>query len=111
MVDTYPKKYFTLIYWFKGKLKIDILIIYWNEKQFNFYCSLENEGLFAVKPTYIERWKYIDGLPYMEIFNVEKQEYEFTKYEGGITSNLSNWIRNIQTAMRLCVAVFQLFMI
>ena len=48
----------------------------------NRYCSLKNERLFVVKPSYIERWKYIDGAPYMEIFDIEKQEYELVKYEG-----------------------------
>lgn len=52
------------------------------EGSFNRYSSLENERLFVVKPMYVERWIYIDGIPFMEFFNVEKQEYELTKYEG-----------------------------
>ena len=49
---------------------------------FNRYSSLKNERLFVVKPTYVERWVYIDGVPFIEIFNVENQEYGLTKYEG-----------------------------
>lgn len=49
---------------------------------FNRYSSLKNERLFIVKPTYVERWIYIDGVPFMETFNVENQEYELTEYEG-----------------------------
>lgn len=44
--------------------------------------SLQNERLFVVKPMYVERWVYIDGVPFMEIFDVENQEYKLTKYEG-----------------------------
>ncbi|MBO5165358.1 MAG: pyridoxamine 5'-phosphate oxidase family protein [Lachnospiraceae bacterium] len=49
---------------------------------FNRYSSLKNERLFVVEPTYVERWIYIDGVPFMETFDVEKQEYKLTKYEG-----------------------------
>lgn len=49
---------------------------------FNKYSSLKNERLFVVKPIYVERWRYIDGVPFIEIFNVENEEYELTKYEG-----------------------------
>lgn len=48
---------------------------------FNLYSSLKNERLFAVYPTFIERWLYIDGVPFIEIFNVEHQVYKLTKYE------------------------------
>ena len=48
----------------------------------NRYCSLKNERLFVVKPSYIERWKYMDEVPYMELFDIEKQEYKLVKYEG-----------------------------
>lgn len=49
---------------------------------FHKYSFLQNERLFVVKPTYIERWRYIDGIPFIEIFNVENKEYELNKYEG-----------------------------
>lgn len=46
------------------------------------YSSLENERLFAVKPVFIERWLYIDGVPYMEIFDIEHQQYRLDQYIG-----------------------------
>ncbi len=46
------------------------------------YTALENERLFAVKPTYIERWVYQDGVPYIESFDVEAQTYEINRYIG-----------------------------
>ena len=49
---------------------------------FNRYSALQNERLFVVKPMYVERWVYIDGVPFIETFDVEKQEYKLTKYEG-----------------------------
>lgn len=49
---------------------------------FNAYSSLKNERLFVVKPIYVERWIYIDGVPFMETFDMQKHEYELTKYEG-----------------------------
>lgn len=49
---------------------------------FNKYSFLKNERLFVIKPIYVERWKYIDGVPFIEIFNVENEEYKLTKYEG-----------------------------
>ncbi|MBQ7359554.1 MAG: pyridoxamine 5'-phosphate oxidase family protein [Lachnospiraceae bacterium] len=52
------------------------------EGSFNRYSFLKNETVFVVKPTYVERWMYVDGEPFIEIFNIEKQEYELTEYEG-----------------------------
>lgn len=46
------------------------------------YTSLENERLFCVKPTYIERWIYIQGLPHIETFSIDSQEYLISKYVG-----------------------------
>ena len=46
------------------------------------YSSLENERLFAVKPTYIERWIYQNGIPYIEHFDLESRQYSFEKYAG-----------------------------
>jgi len=48
---------------------------------FTRYSSLKNERLFVVKPTYVERWIYIDEVPFMEILDIEKQKYELRKYE------------------------------
>lgn len=44
------------------------------------YSSLKNERLFSVKPTYIERWIYENGEPYIETFDIKTQEYKFSKY-------------------------------
>lgn len=49
---------------------------------FKAYSSLKNERLFLVKPRYIERWVYIEGVPFMETFEVEKQEYRLIQYVG-----------------------------
>ena len=49
---------------------------------FSKYSSLKNERLFVVTPTYVERWVYIDTVPFIETFYVEKEEYKLTKYEG-----------------------------
>ena len=46
------------------------------------YSSLNNERLFAVTPTYVERWLYIEAVPFIEIFDVEKQEYSLYEYAG-----------------------------
>ena len=46
------------------------------------YTSLKNERLFAVKPTFIERWIYRDGVPYIETFDVNAHEYNLTQYAG-----------------------------
>ncbi len=47
---------------------------------FDAYSSLKNERLFSVKPCYIERWIYKDGLPYIETFCFEHNKYCFEKY-------------------------------
>ena len=49
---------------------------------FRAYSSLENERLFAVKPSYIERWIYSKGVPFLEIFDMERQTYELEEYRG-----------------------------
>ena len=46
------------------------------------YTALENERLFAVTPTYIERWIYKDGVPYIETFDIKGQAYNIIKYNG-----------------------------
>ncbi|MCF0148939.1 MAG: pyridoxamine 5'-phosphate oxidase family protein [Clostridium sp.] len=46
------------------------------------YSSLENERLFAVKPTYIEKWEYKDGKPFIEIFDIVNKIYKNIAYEG-----------------------------
>lgn len=49
---------------------------------YNAYTSLKNERLFAVKPVYIERWIYKDGIPYIETFDIKTQEYKSSRYTG-----------------------------
>lgn len=55
------------------------------EKNFNgsfkMYSSLKNERLFEVSPTFVERWLYIDGVPFIETFDVEHQVYKLSRYE------------------------------
>lgn len=46
------------------------------------YSSLSSERLFEITPTFIERWLYINSVPYMEIFDVKKRSYSLTLYEG-----------------------------
>ena len=46
------------------------------------YTFLENERLFRIKPRFVERWIYIDGMPFMETFDVEKKAYLLTEYKG-----------------------------
>ena len=49
---------------------------------FDAYTSLENERLFAVKPVYIERWIYNDGIPYVETFDMNTLQYSLDRYSG-----------------------------
>ena len=49
---------------------------------FDAYSSLENERLFAVKPLFVERWKYIDSVPYIETFDIEYGIYSCERYTG-----------------------------
>lgn len=49
---------------------------------FNRYSSLENERLFMVQPTFIERWRYINNLPYMETFDVQNNKHILQQYSG-----------------------------
>lgn len=47
------------------------------------YSMLENEVLYAVTPTRLERWIYDeDGTPFIARFDFEKHEYDIEKYEG-----------------------------
>lgn len=46
------------------------------------YSALNNERLFVVKPLYIERWVYKEGIPYIETFDMNNQQYNFDKYLG-----------------------------
>lgn len=46
------------------------------------YTSLKNERLFVVIPSYIQRWLYIDGTPYIEVFDVVNKRYSLNQYIG-----------------------------
>lgn len=46
------------------------------------YTALQNERLFVVTPTFIERWLYVDGVPYMETFDVANERYQLNQYMG-----------------------------
>lgn len=46
------------------------------------YSSLKDERLFSVAPTYIERWVYKNGMPYIETFDIKNQQYSFDIYLG-----------------------------
>ena len=48
---------------------------------FSKYSALENERLFVIEPTHIERWIYMDSVPFIETFDIKKQEYILTKYK------------------------------
>ena len=49
---------------------------------FNRYSSLQNERVFSVKPVHVERWLYIGGVPFIETYDIEKQQYELIEYKG-----------------------------
>lgn len=49
---------------------------------YNRYSSLKNERLFHVTPTFIERWKYIDEIPYIETFDIINKKYMLEQYIG-----------------------------
>ena len=46
------------------------------------YSAMENERVFEVRPTFIERWKYLDGEPYIERFYINEKRYSMEKYDG-----------------------------
>lgn len=45
------------------------------------YSYLQNERLFCVIPTFIERWIYIDGVPYIEKFEITQKKHTLILYE------------------------------
>ena len=46
------------------------------------YTSLKNERLFVLKPLFAERWIYSAGVPYIEKFDIENEQYSCEKYMG-----------------------------
>lgn len=49
---------------------------------FRAYSSLENERLFVLEPEYVQRWVYKDNVPFIEVFDIKKQEYRIIEYKG-----------------------------
>lgn len=47
---------------------------------FKNYSLLENERLFEVTPNFIQRWIYIDNIPYIEIFDIKNKKYILKEY-------------------------------
>ncbi len=48
---------------------------------YKMYTSLDNEQLFIITPTYVERWIYKEGVPFLEIFDIEKENYKLEQYK------------------------------
>ena len=46
------------------------------------YSLLENEVLFEITPTYIERWIYMDSVPFIEIYDILNRKYLLDEYKG-----------------------------
>lgn len=44
------------------------------------YSFLENERLFQISPTSIQRWIYIDSAPYIETFDIVNKRYVLEPY-------------------------------
>ena len=49
---------------------------------FRAYSSLENERCFVLEPEYAQRWVYRNNVPFIEVFDIKKQEYEISEYRG-----------------------------
>jgi hypothetical protein len=49
---------------------------------FDAYTALENERLFVLRPKYIQRWIYIENVPYIETFDINSQSYGCERYTG-----------------------------
>lgn len=52
------------------------------EGSYKAYSGLDDERLFVMSPTFIERWVYIGKSPFVERFDVAAGEYSITGYEG-----------------------------
>lgn len=52
------------------------------EGSYRAYSGLTNERLFELDPTYIERWVYKQGVPYIETFDIINGSYSFEQYRG-----------------------------
>ena len=47
---------------------------------FSSYSALNNERLFVVTPTFVERWVYQDGVPYIQTMDIPNRRYAAKKY-------------------------------
>lgn len=45
------------------------------------YSHLDNERVYQIIPTKIETWRYINGIPYQEMFDVDAKLYISKQYE------------------------------
>ena len=45
------------------------------------YSHMDNERIYQITPTKIETWRYIDGMPYREMFDIEAKLYISRQYE------------------------------
>ena len=45
------------------------------------YSHMDNERVYQITPSRIETWRYIDGMPYQEIFDIDAKLYISKKYE------------------------------
>ena len=46
------------------------------------YSSLANERLFEINPTYVEKWIYIDNIPFIEVLDIVNKQYRLNQYIG-----------------------------
>lgn len=54
---------------------------YYNSSYVN-YSKLQDERLFVVIPTFIQKWTYVEGKPIIEKFYMNDQEYQTIAYQG-----------------------------
>lgn len=48
---------------------------------FESYSQLENERLLIVKPTFIQRWNYVNGKPIIEQLYINEKKYHEQEYD------------------------------
>ena len=48
---------------------------------FKRYTNLKSERLFRFEPSFIERWVYLEGEPYVETMDISRQLYHLRKYD------------------------------
>lgn len=45
------------------------------------YTLMQNERLFRIEPTFIQKWIYENGIPFVERFDFAQKEYEKIQYK------------------------------